>query len=125
MEETNIKLKPKKCIFRVEEGKFLGYVVTPTRVRANPKKIESILKTGTLRKVKEIQSLTAKMVALGQFLAKLAKKSIPFFRVLKVQLDKNKVEWSDEVKRSLVDLKRNLMSLLGLASPQSGELKTM
>ncbi|GKC05403.1 reverse transcriptase domain-containing protein [Tanacetum coccineum] len=34
----NMKLNPKKCSFEVEEGKFLGYMVTSEGIRANPAK---------------------------------------------------------------------------------------
>ncbi|GJU67849.1 hypothetical protein Tco_1254108 [Tanacetum coccineum] len=34
----NMKLNPKKCSFGMEEGKFLGYIVTSEGIRANPEK---------------------------------------------------------------------------------------
>lgn len=71
--EAGIKLNPKKWIFRAEEGKFLGYIVTPTGIKVNPEKVEAILKTTKPKTVKEIQSLTGKMAALGRFLEKSAK----------------------------------------------------
>ncbi|GJS65093.1 reverse transcriptase domain-containing protein [Tanacetum coccineum] len=39
----NMKLNLKKCSFRVEEGKFLGYMVTYEGIRANPKKTKAIV----------------------------------------------------------------------------------
>ncbi|GKE64732.1 reverse transcriptase domain-containing protein, partial [Tanacetum coccineum] len=38
----NMKLNPKKCSFGVEEGKFLGYMVTSEGIQANPKKTKAI-----------------------------------------------------------------------------------
>ncbi|GJU33087.1 reverse transcriptase domain-containing protein [Tanacetum coccineum] len=38
----NMKLNPKKCSFGVEEGNFLGYMVTYEGIRANPKKTKEI-----------------------------------------------------------------------------------
>nr|GEX54902.1 endoglucanase 2-like [Tanacetum cinerariifolium] len=38
LKRINMKLNPKKCSFGVEEGKFLGYMVTSEGIRANPKK---------------------------------------------------------------------------------------
>nr|GEV44591.1 ribonuclease H-like domain-containing protein [Tanacetum cinerariifolium] len=37
-----MKLNQKKCSFGVEEGKFLGYMVTSKGIRANPKKMKAI-----------------------------------------------------------------------------------
>ncbi|GJT74040.1 reverse transcriptase domain-containing protein [Tanacetum coccineum] len=42
LKKINMKLNPKKCSFRVEEGKFLGYMVTSEGIRANPKKIKAL-----------------------------------------------------------------------------------
>ncbi|GKF56287.1 reverse transcriptase domain-containing protein, partial [Tanacetum coccineum] len=36
LKAINMKLNPKKCSFGVEEGKFLGYMVTSEGIRANP-----------------------------------------------------------------------------------------
>ncbi|GJZ64903.1 hypothetical protein Tco_0621599, partial [Tanacetum coccineum] len=38
LKKINMKLNLKKCSFGVEEGKFLGYMVTSEGIRANPKK---------------------------------------------------------------------------------------
>ncbi|GKE11317.1 reverse transcriptase domain-containing protein, partial [Tanacetum coccineum] len=36
LKKVNMKLNPKECSFRMEEDKFLGYVVTFEGIRANP-----------------------------------------------------------------------------------------
>lgn len=38
---TNMKLNPQKCIFGIEEGKFLGHAITKDGINANPPKIGS------------------------------------------------------------------------------------
>ncbi|GKB28517.1 reverse transcriptase domain-containing protein [Tanacetum coccineum] len=42
LRRINMKLNPKKCSFWVEEGKFLGYMVTSKGIRANPTKTKDI-----------------------------------------------------------------------------------
>ncbi|XP_071729186.1 uncharacterized protein [Rutidosis leptorrhynchoides] len=43
LQKINMKLNPTKCSFgEEEEGKFLGYIVTPRGIKANPKKIEAV-----------------------------------------------------------------------------------
>ncbi|XP_071708774.1 uncharacterized protein [Rutidosis leptorrhynchoides] len=37
-----MKLNPKKCMFGVEEDKFLGHIVTERGIKANPKKIQAV-----------------------------------------------------------------------------------
>ncbi|GKD03261.1 reverse transcriptase domain-containing protein, partial [Tanacetum coccineum] len=41
----NMKLNPKKCSFGIEEGPFLGYLVTKQGIRANPSKVKAIADT--------------------------------------------------------------------------------
>ncbi|GKE59547.1 reverse transcriptase domain-containing protein [Tanacetum coccineum] len=43
LKKVNMKLNPKKCSFGMEEGTFLGYIVTSEGIRANPKKAEAIV----------------------------------------------------------------------------------
>ncbi|GJW52973.1 reverse transcriptase domain-containing protein [Tanacetum coccineum] len=42
LKKVNMKLNPKKCSFRMEEGKFLGYIVTSEGIRANLKKAKAV-----------------------------------------------------------------------------------
>ncbi|XP_071688809.1 uncharacterized protein [Rutidosis leptorrhynchoides] len=44
LRSINMKLKPAKCSSGEEEGNFLGHIVTPRGIKANPKKIEAIEK---------------------------------------------------------------------------------
>ncbi|GJW49750.1 reverse transcriptase domain-containing protein [Tanacetum coccineum] len=36
IKNVNMKINPKKCLFRIEEGKFLGCIVTSEGIQANP-----------------------------------------------------------------------------------------
>ncbi|GJR63757.1 reverse transcriptase domain-containing protein [Tanacetum coccineum] len=44
LRRINMMLNPKKCSFGVEEGNFLGYMVTSEGIRANPAKTKDIAK---------------------------------------------------------------------------------
>ncbi|GJW29100.1 hypothetical protein Tco_0045975 [Tanacetum coccineum] len=67
--KINMKLNPKKCSYRVEEGKFLGYMVTSEGIRANPKKTKAIADMQSPRTLKEMQSLSGKLAAPKRFLS--------------------------------------------------------
>ncbi|GKG12937.1 reverse transcriptase domain-containing protein [Tanacetum coccineum] len=73
LRRVNIKLNPKKCLFSVKEGKFLGYMVTSEGIRANPKKTKAVADMQSLKTLKEIQSLSGKLAALNCFLSRSAK----------------------------------------------------
>jgi hypothetical protein len=58
-------LNPKKYVFDVSSGKFLGYMVLSLGLDANPTKVEAIKKLQPPRTRKEIQKLTGMMAALS------------------------------------------------------------
>ncbi|GJY30398.1 reverse transcriptase domain-containing protein [Tanacetum coccineum] len=54
-----MKLNPKKCSFGMEEGKFLGYIVTSKGIRANPEKAKAVMDMPSPKTLKQMQSLKA------------------------------------------------------------------
>ncbi|GKD40912.1 reverse transcriptase domain-containing protein [Tanacetum coccineum] len=72
LRRINMKLNPKKCSSGVEEGKFLGYMVTSEGIQENRKKIRALVDLQSPRMLKEMQSLSGKLAALNRFFAKLA-----------------------------------------------------
>ncbi|GJY57731.1 reverse transcriptase domain-containing protein [Tanacetum coccineum] len=58
LRQINMKLNPKKCLLRVEEGKFLGYMVTSEGIRENIKRTKAVLYMQSSRTPKEMQSLS-------------------------------------------------------------------
>ncbi|GJW40319.1 reverse transcriptase domain-containing protein [Tanacetum coccineum] len=57
LKKVNMKLNPKKCSFRMEEGKFLGYIVTSEGIKANPEKTKAVMSMPSPTNLKQIQSL--------------------------------------------------------------------
>ncbi|GJV93803.1 ribonuclease H-like domain-containing protein [Tanacetum coccineum] len=66
----NMKLNPKKCSFGVEDGPFLGHLITKQGIRANPSKVKAITDTEQPKTLKDIQSLNGKLAALSRFMSK-------------------------------------------------------
>jgi len=54
----NLKLNLEKCVFRVEVGKFLGFLLTERGIEANPEKCAAIIPMRSPTNVKEVQQLT-------------------------------------------------------------------
>ncbi|GJS50232.1 reverse transcriptase domain-containing protein [Tanacetum coccineum] len=79
----NMKLNPKKCSFGVEEGLFLGHLITKQGIKVNPLKIKAVTELEQPRALKDIQSLNGKLASLSRFLSKGAERSLPFFKILK------------------------------------------
>jgi hypothetical protein len=72
-----------KCVFGVSRGKVLGCLVSIKGIEANPDKIKAIVYMKPLQFRKEVQRLTGKIVVLNRFMAKIAERSLPLFKVLR------------------------------------------
>ncbi|GKC29773.1 hypothetical protein Tco_1037067 [Tanacetum coccineum] len=48
LRRVNVKIDSSKCAFKMEEGKFLGYIVTNKGIRADPDKVQEIMRSPTL-----------------------------------------------------------------------------
>ena len=90
LRRIKMKLNPKKCVFGVETGQFLGHMITKQGIEANPEKIQAVVDMISPRTIREVQSLNGKLAALGRFMAKSAEKALPFFKTLKGCIEKKK-----------------------------------
>ncbi|XP_071913979.1 uncharacterized protein [Coffea arabica] len=118
LRSSRMRLNPKKCIFGIRSGKFLGYMIFKEGVRANPDKIKAIMDMAPPRNIKEVQRLTGRMAALNRFLSKSAVRGSPFFKALR---GGRQFEWSSECQKAFDELKTHLARLPTLTSPESGE----
>jgi len=78
-----LKLNPEKCIFGVEVGRFLGFMLTERGIEANPGKCAAIIAMRSPTSVKEGQQLTGWMTALSRFVSAGGEKGHPYFQCLK------------------------------------------
>ena len=54
---TRMMLNPKKCIFGVISGKFLGYLVSQRGIEANPGKVKAIQEISSPRCIRDVLDL--------------------------------------------------------------------
>jgi len=80
---AGMQLNPNKCVFRVEGGKFLGFMLTSRGIEANPDKSQAIVEMQSPKTVKEVQRLVGRVVALSLFMPKMAEKIKPILNLLK------------------------------------------
>ena len=83
LRKHNMKLNPAKCVFAIASGKFLGFMVSQQGIEANPDKVKAIIEVKSPKIVKEVQSLTGKVVAFNKFDSRATEKCMRFFKVLK------------------------------------------
>ena len=80
-------------------------MVSQRGIEVNPDKIQAILNMEPPKIVKDVQSLTRRVVALNRFVSKATNKCLPFFWVLR-----RAFEWMDECQHAFEDLKAYLTS---------------
>ncbi|XP_035833056.1 uncharacterized protein LOC118481856 [Helianthus annuus] len=118
---VNIKLNPAKCSFGLEEGKFLGFIVTKDRFKVNPEKVQAIERMPSPSMIKEMQKLAGRLAALNRFLANHAAKSFPFIKTHRNCVKKNQFQWTPEAKHAFREMKDCLIRLPTLTAPTKGE----
>jgi len=112
-----LKLNPEKCIFGVEAGKFLGFLLTERGIEANPEKCAAIMAMRSPTSVKEVQQLTGRLAALSRFMSAGGENGHSYFQCLKRN---NRFVWTKECEEAFVKLKEYLASPPILCKPQVG-----
>ncbi|GJS03160.1 reverse transcriptase domain-containing protein [Tanacetum coccineum] len=121
LREINMKLNPKKCTFMVEEGMFLGYKVNSKGLKVCQDKVDDVPSLPSLKCLKDVQKLNGKLASLNRFLAKLAEKSLPFFKTLKKCTKKSDFHWTMEAKEAFKQMKQLIAELPMLTAPMEKE----
>nr|GEU91384.1 reverse transcriptase domain-containing protein [Tanacetum cinerariifolium] len=99
LRRINMKLNPKKCSFGMEEGKFLGYIVTSKGIRANLQKTKAIMDMPSPRTLKQMQSLNT----------------------LKKCTNKKEFRWTEAAEAAFLEMKKLVSELPTLTTPKKGE----
>ena len=109
-----ISLNPKKSHFAMEEGKFLGHIISKRGIKIDPDRVATIQQIGLPRNKKEIQSFLGKVNFLRRFIRNFAEVVKYINSMLKKD---NTFQWSKEAKQSFVSIKQALSKALVLVSP--------
>jgi len=104
---VGMRLNPDKCVFGVEGGKFLGFMLTDRGIEANLDKCRAIIEMKSPRNVKEVQRLIGRITALSRFMPKMAEKTKPIISLLKKT---SRFSWDDRCETIFGELKDFLAS---------------
>ena len=113
-----MKLNPVKCAFQVSAGRFLGFMMTQRRIKANPSQLKAILESLASSSRKEVQRLTGRLAALGRFISRFTDRLKQFLAALR---GANRVGWNEECDRAFIHIKQYLAKPPILTSPDTGE----
>ena len=78
-----IHLNPHKCVFCVESGRLLGFIVSSRGIQVDPLKVEAIVNLPPPHFLRKLQSLQGKSNFLRRFIINYAKITKGFMRLLK------------------------------------------
>ncbi|XP_074374966.1 uncharacterized protein LOC141716663 [Apium graveolens] len=118
LRQFRMKLNPQKCIFGVESGKFLRFIVNHRGIEENPAKIKALLEMRSPQNVREVQSLTGRIAALNRFVSKSSDKCKEFFSAIK---NGKNFEWTTECEEAFTKIKEQLGNPPLLSKPLEGE----
>lgn len=79
----NMRLKSEKCVFRVDVGKFLGFMLNHRGIHANTDKCHAILEMRSPQNVKEAQRLADMITSLSRFVSRIPERAKPIMNLLK------------------------------------------
>jgi hypothetical protein len=114
MRDARLRLNPEKCVFRVRQGKILGYLVSHRGIEANPTKIRAIINMTPPQSTRDVQRLIGRLAALNRFISMSAERSLPFLKTLRGAKD---FAWGPEQAAAFASLKQHLSDLATLISP--------
>ena len=78
-----IRLNPHKCVFCVESGRILGFIVSKEGIQLDPIKVEAIFNLPPPNSLHQLQSLQGKANFLRRFVPNYAEVAKGFTQLLK------------------------------------------
>nr|GEU62833.1 reverse transcriptase domain-containing protein [Tanacetum cinerariifolium] len=121
LKRVNIKIDPSTSLFGVEEGKFLGHMVTKEGIRADPDKVQAIIRCPTPKSPNQIRSLFLQLTTIGNFIPKLVELKYPINKVCMRMDAAADSGWTNEAEEDFQRIKIELNKLQTLAIPKEGE----
>jgi hypothetical protein len=79
----HIRLNPHKCVFCIESGRLISFIVSRQGIRVDPLKVEAILNLPPPSSLHHLQSLQGKANFLHRFIPNYAELTLGFTRLLK------------------------------------------
>jgi len=109
-----IRLNPHKCVFCIESGRLLGFIISREGIRLDPLKVEAIVNLPPPASLQQLQSLQGKANFLRRFIPNYAKVAKGFMRLLKRDIP---FHWDVVTQESFERLKCLLVSAPLLRPP--------
>ena len=118
LSESNLKLKPSKCILFQRQVKFLGHIVSQEGISTDNEKIQAVKNWPLPKSAKQVRSFLGLCSYYRRFVQDFAKIARPLHKLCEKG---NKFAWSDDCQVSFTALKEALTTAPVLAYPILGQ----
>ncbi|PKI64651.1 hypothetical protein CRG98_014940, partial [Punica granatum] len=108
LKEYKLRLNPAKCTFGAKSGKLQGFIVSERSIEVDPDKVKAILEMPPPKTVCEVRSFLGRLNYIARFIANLANKCQPLFRLLRKNAT---IEWDDGCQKAFDTIKAYLIQL--------------
>lgn len=108
-----IWLNPHKCVFCIETGRLLGFVVSKSGIHVDPLKVKAIIKLPPPSSLRQLQSLQGKANFLRRFIPNYAEVTKGFTWLLK----QNTTFYWDEIAQKYFDALKHALTHAPLLHP--------
>ncbi|XP_024164584.1 uncharacterized protein LOC112171668 [Rosa chinensis] len=119
MRRHRLKMNPAKCVFGVQAGDFLGFIVHQRGIEVPEDKASAVINASPPRTKKELQRLLGKINFLRRFISNSAGKIQPFSPLLRLQ-GQNEFVWEAKHQEAFDSIKAYLASPPVLVPPRAG-----
>jgi hypothetical protein len=107
LEQTNLKMNPKKCILLQKEVTFLGHILSEKGVATDPTKIEAIKNWHIPRNVRDVRSFLGLCSYYRKFIHKFSDIARPLYKLTE---SKRNFLWDEDCNVSFDKMRRALIS---------------
>ena len=105
----DLRLKPKKCKFYIEEVDFLGFIIGRNGIRIDPIKLQAVKEWKALTNVKEVQSFLGFVNYNRKFIQGYSKAAISLTNLTKIATNKMEWQWGKEEQKAFEKLKNECL----------------
>ncbi|KAI5328000.1 hypothetical protein L3X38_027396 [Prunus dulcis] len=119
MRQHKLKMNPKKCVFGVQAGNFLGFLVPQKGIGIDKNKAKSIIEALPPRNKTELQSLLGKINFLRRFISNSVGKIQPFSSLLRLKQEQT-FKWEEQHQQAFEEIKFYLSNPPVLSPPKRG-----
>ncbi|XP_058827479.1 uncharacterized protein K02A2.6-like [Topomyia yanbarensis] len=107
LHSAGLKLNRDKCSFNQSSVKFLGHIVTDGGLKADPEKLEAVIKLKTPSNKSELQRALGMITYMGKFVPNLSDVTVPLRSLLAKDVD---WDWGCEQENAFQKIKTLMQS---------------